>query len=164
MCLLRLKGGARLIQRLLRINLLVEKALGALIIQAVQLQVGFGFVFLRLRRCQRRLRLFDLVARLRLLIFQRRLGFRNLRSRSPLGVKVIGLVSAQFLGFDHGEQLPGLYRVAFFYQHLGKLPLNLRACHHIVGGDDAGQDQGLGPRDSFVINHSATENEHDQNR
>ena len=112
------------------------------IIHAVQLQVGFGFVFLRLRRCQRRLGLPDLVARLRLLVLQRRLGLRHLRSRSPLVVEVIRLVGAQFLGFNNREQLPGLHRVAFLHQHLRKLPLNLRACHHIVGGDDAGQDQG----------------------
>ena len=89
MGLLRLKGGARLIQRLLRINLLVEEALGALVIQAVQFQVGFGFVFLRLRRCQRRLCLLDLVLRLRLLVFQRRLGLGDLRSRSALVVEVV---------------------------------------------------------------------------
>jgi hypothetical protein len=77
-CLLRLKGGARLIQRLLRINLLVEEALGALLIQAVPFQVSLGFVFLGLGRRQRSLRLLDLVARLRFLIFQGRLGFCDL--------------------------------------------------------------------------------------
>ena len=88
MGLLRLEGGSRLIQRLLRINLLVEKALGAMKIHAVEFQVRFGFVFLRLRRCQRRLCLPDLVARLRLLVLQRRLGFRHLRGSPALGVEV----------------------------------------------------------------------------
>jgi hypothetical protein len=52
MCLLRFEGGSRLIQRLLRFDLLVEEALGALITHAVKFQVGFGFDFLRLCRCQ----------------------------------------------------------------------------------------------------------------
>ena len=83
-----------MVQRLLRVNLLVVEALGTLVIQAVQFQIGLGFVFLRLRRSQRGFRLLDLVIGLRHLKFQLGLGFCDLRGGPPLGVEVVRFVGA----------------------------------------------------------------------
>ena len=82
---------------------MVVQALGALVIQAVKLQVSLSLLCLGLGRGQRGFRLLDLVASLVLLEFQGSFGFTHLRGRPPLGVEVIRLVRAQFLRVDDGE-------------------------------------------------------------
>jgi hypothetical protein len=86
------------------------------------------------------LRLPDLIARLRLLESQVRLGLRKLGGGLLHPARVKGLVRLPFLRLNDRQQLAVGYHIALLDQELLQAPLDFRAHNDFVRGDHPGED------------------------
>ena len=118
---------------------------------------------LRLRRGEVRFGLADLIRDLPLLEPERGGAFRDLRGRALGASRVERLLLFELAPVEHADHLTGLDLVAFLDGELLDAPGNLRADDHVVGGDDAGEDQGHRSRAEVPVVR-ATGNEDGENQ
>jgi hypothetical protein len=123
--------------------------IGALLVQigfAREIQPGVFEIGVALGRLgdgggQIGLGLFDLVLRLRLLKAQIGPGLVHLGRGLRGAVRIKRQVRPPLLGLDQSEEVARLDRIAFLDPQLLEPALDLRADDHVVGGDDAREQQ-----------------------
>ena len=71
------------------------------------------------------------------------------------------MVGLQSLGLNHGQQLARFYRITFLHQKLAKPSGNLRADHHAVFGDNAGESKVLSGTRPPIVSAAANRGEGD---
>ena len=133
--------GTRLIRFLRRGHAPLRQPLGARRGEPRILEIGGRGRDLGFGRGEHGFRLSDLIGGLPLLQTERGLRLAHLGGHPGRCLRVIRVVSLQLVGRDHREPLILRDPIAFLHHQLGDLPGDLRADDHVVGGDQAGQDQ-----------------------
>jgi hypothetical protein len=121
---------------------LVGELARALELELRVLERGAGFSALRFGRGQRGGRLRDRVGRLVFLVVQRGFRLAHLRAGAGLARREVLAVGRELARVDDGDHLIARHPIAFHHHQLRQPAIDLRADDDVVGGDDAGQDEG----------------------
>ena len=116
------------------------------------------------RRRDRSLGLLHLVGELTFLQAKGRLAFLDLRLNALGAVLVERAIGRQLAGFNLGDDLVFLDRVAFLDADRHHTPADLRRHFDVVRRDDAGQDQGRGREVDVVVRAVAERSDDDQGK
>jgi len=120
-------------------------------------------ILLRLRGRKVGFGLADLIRNLSLLVAKGCRALGHLRGRGCRTGAVIRLFLLELAGVEHGNHLTGFHLIALVDVQLLDASGNLWADHHIVGRDDAGENEGHRTRGGPpVVGTAGDQNQEDQ--
>ena len=146
-----LERRARLIDLLLRDDALLHHLLGAIEVHFRVVELGLRGGPLRFGGGKVGFGLADLIGDLALLEAEGRGALLHLRAGAFRARGVERLLLLELARVEHRQQLVGLHHVALFHEELRDAAGDLRADDDVVGGDDAGEDEGNRPRAAVPV-------------
>ncbi len=154
---------ARLVELLLRDHALLGHPFRAIEVDLRVLELRLRRHLLRLRGGEVRFGLANLVSGLPFLKAESGGALRHLRARALRARGVVRLLLLEFAGIEHADHLVDLHQIALVDRELLDTSGDLGADDHVVGRDDAGEDQRDRPRAQVVVVAGAGD-EHQENQ